>query len=493
MTNFPKNFLWGAATAANQYEGGYLEKGKGLSNLDVVTKGSKTEPRYITYQNENGKAEKCEVLHLEELPENIKFSCLENEIYPNHYATDFYHHYKEDIKLMGELGLKVFRMSISWARIFPKGDEDVPNEDGLKFYDDVFDELKKYDIEPLVTINHYEVPLYLVEKWGAWADRRTIDCFLTFAKCVLNRYKNKVKYWLTFNEINHINLSPFMAAGLMKNDAQTIANASHYQFIAAAKTVAIGKTINPDFQFGCMIGYPQSYPFTCSPNDNYENWKFLNHCFFYSDIQVRGYYPSYKRKEYELSNIILDIQNDDEEVLKNGTVDFVSFSYYTSGTRTVTVKQNTDRTGNMVDLGPENPYLKASDWGWPIDAMGLRIALVTLYDRYQKPLFVVENGLGTNDNLESNQEIHDDYRINYLKEHIQAMSDAIQYDGVDVMGYTPWSFIDIISASTGEMKKRYGFVYVDCDDDGNGPMQRIKKDSFTWYKKVIETNGNVLE
>ncbi len=492
MHSFPDHFLWGAASAANQYEGGFGEGGKGLSNLDVVTKGSRTAPRFITWRKTDGSEGCSELFHMEQLPKDVRLACLEGEFYPNHRATDFYHHWKEDIALMAELGLKTFRLSISWPRIFPLGDEEEPNEQGLAFYDNVFDELQKNDIEPLVTLNHYEVPLHLTEAWGGWADRRTIDCFVRFSKIVFMRYKEKVKYWLTFNEINHIAMSPFMAAGLINSDADTVANASHYQFLAAAQAVALGRRINPAFLFGCMIGYPQSYPYTCAPEDNYENWKFLNRCFFYSDVQVRGYYPSYKKKEYEREHIQLDFQPEDEVVLREGTVDFISFSYYTSGTRTTKPAAESGNVGNMVDLGPKNPYLTASEWGWPIDAMGLRLALVTLYDRYQKPLFIVENGLGADDRKDAGGKIHDMYRIHYLREHIKAMAAAIEEDGVEVMGYTPWSFADLISASTGEVKKRYGFVYVDCNENGEGTMARVPKDSFYWYKKVIASNGEDL-
>lgn len=490
--SFPKSFLWGAASAANQYEGGFQQGGKGLSNIDVVTQGTRQTPRYITYKDSFGKKQKCSIWNCNNLSTQTEFECFQDEWYPNHKATDFYHRYEEDIKAMKEMGLKTFRMSLSWTRIYPNGDDDYPNEEGLAFYANIFRLLKEANIEPLVTLNHYEVPLKLIKKWNSWSDRRMIECFLKFTKTVFERYKDDVTYWLTFNEINHISLLPFVAAGVLENNEELIANASHYQFIAAAKCITQGRGINPNFKFGCMIGYPQSYPYTCSPQDNYLNLDFLNHCFFYSDVQVRGYYPTFKLKEYEQKQITLDFRQEDAQILKEGTVDFVSFSYYTSGTKTKS-EVDDNRKGNMVDLGPENPYLKASEWGWPIDPMGLRIALITLYDRYQKPLFLVENGLGADDEITEDKKIHDDNRICYLREHVKAMKDAIEIDSVDLIGYTPWSFVDLISASTGEMKKRYGFIYVDVDSEGNGTMNRYKKDSFYWYQKVIASNGGDLD
>ncbi len=488
---FPDNFLWGAASAANQYEGGMQEHGKGLSNIDVVTQGSKELPRYITYKGKNGKKQRCEVWKSETISRDAEFACFDDEQYPNHFATDFFHRYEEDIAAMKELGIKTYRMSIAWTRIYPNGDDEYPNEQGLQFYERIFQLLKEADIEPLVTINHYEVPLQLTKKWNSWADRRMIACFLKFTQTIFERYQSYVTYWLTFNEINHITLLPFIAAGIVDSDEQMIANASHYQFVAAAQCILQGRKINPNFKFGCMIGYPQSYPYTCSPNDNYLNLQFLNNCFFYSDVQVRGYYPPYKLKEFERKQLHVDMLEEDLKVLKKGTVDYVSFSYYTSGTKTSEIIENSGK-GNMVDLGPVNPYLTASQWGWPIDPMGLRIASITLYDRYQKPLFLVENGLGANDVLTEDKKIHDDYRIYYLQKHIEAMRDAIYVDGVEIIGYTPWSFVDLISASTGEIKKRYGFIYVDCDISGNGSYNRYIKDSFYWYKKVISSNGENL-
>lgn len=484
---FPDDFMWGAALAANQCEGGFSEK-KGLSNTDVITKGSQNVPRYITYVSSEGNKCKTSLFNMDDIPADAKFCCLDEEYYPSHVASDFYNHYKEDIALMAEMGLKILRFSISWSRIYPTGFEAEPDEKGLQYYDDVIDELLKNGIEPFVTIDHYEVPTGLIEKWGSWADRRMIECYLNYCKTLFLRYKDKIRYWIPFNEINHVNIIPFMAAGVTTRNKKITMQASHYELVASAKAVMLGKSINPDFQFGCMIGYTQSYPYTCAPEDIYENWKFMSNCYFYSDVQVRGYYPSYRLKQLEKEGIQLEITEDDLTSLKYGTVDFVSFSYYHSGTRTANPNTISNGRGNMVDHGPENPYLKKSEWGWSIDPLGLRMALIELYDRYQKPLFIVENGLGAKDELVDGN-VNDNYRIAYYKAHIRAISDAINEDGVDVLGYTPWSFLDIVSASTGERKKRYGFVYVDYDDDGNGTGKRTKKISFEWYKNVIMDNG----
>lgn len=488
---FSSGFLWGAASAANQYEGGFERKG-GISNTDIVTQGSKDVPRYITYLLKDGSKGKSPLFHMDTLPEDITYHCFDDEVYPNHEATDFYHHYKEDIALMGELGLKVFRLSISWTRIFPNGDDANPSEEGLMFYDNVFTEMQKYKIEPLVTINHYEIPLKLVEKWGGWEDKRTIGCFIKYCETIFERYKDKVKYWLTFNEINHINSHPFMAAGVTHNTAEAIAAASFHELLASAQAVILGRKINPLFQFGCMVGHPQSYPHTCNPKDILKNWEFMNQFYFFCDVHVRGYYPAYQMKKYEKNNIHLEMTEEEKRILKEGTVDFISFSYYGSSTQSAD-KALTERNVGNITPGVPNPYLKTTEWGWIIDPDGLRIALRDLYDRYQKPLFIVENGLGAVDELTADGTVEDDYRIEYLEAHIRAMAQAMEEDGVDVMGYTPWSFADIISASTGEMKKRYGLVMVNKFDDGSGDGGRIKKKSFDWYKEVIATNGGNIE
>ena len=488
---FKEGFLWGGATAANQYEGAWNIGNKGVSSADCCTRGSRSEPRKVTYMTKEGEI-KADVMFGLDAPEGAQFGCFEGYDYPSHEASDFYHHYKEDIALMAEMGFKTFRMSINWTRIYPLGYEEEPNEEGLKFYDDVFDECLKYGIKPLVTLSHYETPVGLTNKWGSWADARTIDCFARYVETVGNRYKGKVEYWLTFNEINCLEFGGWMAAGVASRDPQKIADAGKHQLLASAKAVQILHEIDENNKVGNMIGYGMIYPYTCNPKDVFQTWEKFKGSYFYCDVQARGYYPSYKLKEYEQKGIQFSLTKEEKELLKNGTVDFISFSYYMSNCTSTDPKVLADQGGNMM-FGVKNPYLKASDWGWQIDPIGLRLSLNYMYDRYQKPLMVVENGLGAQDVLEANGEIHDSYRIDYLRDHIQAMHDAVSLDGVELWGFTPWGCIDLVSASTGEMHKRYGFVYVDYQDDGTGNGNRIRKASFYWYKKVIASNGEDLK
>ncbi len=490
---FPKNFYWGGATAANQYEGGYQEGGKGLNTSDVLTEGSHTEPRKITWRNTaTGETGYSEMRFLKPVifPEGAKPAVLDGYYYPSHKAVDFYHHYKEDIALFAEMGFKCFRLSINWTRIYPNGDDLQPNEAGLKFYEDVFDECRKYGIEPLVTISHYETPLNLTIKYGGWLDRRVVGFYENLCRTLFTRYKGKVKYWLTFNEINVMNYMPFMAGGVVKFDEQSKAQAVHHQFIASARAVKAAKEIDNSMMLGLMVGYSAIYAKTCNPTDQLAAMKSSQNLHFYTDVQARGYYPESILKEYERQGIKLDMEPGDNKELREGTVAFISFSYYASSVSTSS--ENTESASGNFSMGAKNPYLKTSDWGWTIDPTGLRIALNTLYDRYQLPIWIVENGLGAVDKVEEDGSIQDSYRIDYLREHIKAMRDAICIDGVDLMGYTPWGCIDLISASTGEMKKRYGMIYVDRDDKGNGTCKRSRKESFYWYKKVIESNGQDL-
>ena len=493
--SLPKDFLWGGATAANQYEGGWNVGGRGKSSDDVITNGTHTEPRCITFINKAGERVKAPMFVGANYEDVDHFECFDDCLYPNHEATDFYHHHKEDIALMAEMGFKCFRLSIAWSRIFANGgmEGEQPLEEGLKFYDDVFDECLKYGIEPLVTLSHYETPLALTEAWNSWADRRTIDCYVRYCEVVFNRYKDKVKYWLTFNEINCIEMSPWMEGGVLTKDKQTMINMAHYQFVASAKGVKLGHHINPDFKIGCMLAYTLTYPMTCNPEDTLVAWKKTHNNIFYTDVQCRGYYPSYRLKEFEREGITLPIEDGDLEIIKEGTVDFLSFSYYMSQVAAYNPEDYEGAGGGNLSLGLKNPYLSASDWGWQIDPTGLRNALNRLYDRYQMPLFVVENGLGAFDKIEEDGSIHDTYRINYLRDHIKAMDAAVNEDGVDLMGYTMWGCVDLVSASTGETAKRYGFVHVDKYDDGTGDLSRRKKDSFYWYKKVIGSHGNDLD
>ncbi len=476
---FRMDFLWGGATAANQFEGGWNEDGKGPSTADMLTKGDAARPRQIT-----------PVLQPE-------------QIYPSHKASDFYHHYKQDIALMGEMGFKVYRMSINWSRIFPNGDDAQPNEAGLAFYDAVFDAMHAAGIEPLVTISHYELPFSLTQRYNGWADRRMIEIYLRYCAVLFERYKGRVHYWITFNEINcgMLAVGNYTSLGILNagacsvlqqtDDPQKRFQALHYQLVASAKAVQMAHRIDPENKVGGMLAYLNSYALTCEPEDELKCQQTMQHQNFYcGDVMTRGAYPAFAKRIWSRNGVKIEQNAGDTQALQNGTVDFCGFSYYMSNCITA-AEQKEVTNGNLV-LGVKNPYLKASDWGWQIDPIGLRYTLNLLYDRYQKPLFIAENGLGAFDKLEANHTIHDPYRIDYLRAHIEQMKKAVEEDGVDLMGYTPWGCIDLVAASTGEMAKRYGFVYVDADDMGNGTFNRYKKDSFYWYKKVIETNGEEL-
>lgn len=481
MSGFPKDFLWGGATAANQFEGAFLEDGKAWSTADTA--------RYI---KENGTN-----MHGITKPmttADVKAAMADKEgIYPKRYGIDFYHRYKEDIALFAEMGFKTFRLSISWPRIFPNGDESEPNEAGLAFYDAVFDELLKYGIEPLVTISHYEFPLELAFKQNGWESRETIAAFEKYARVLFNRYKDKVKYWLTFNEINIIGMTGYLSGGILAdktdNMLQSQFQAAHHQFVASALAVKACHEIIPDAKIGCMLARMEAYPDTCNPLDVMESIDSDHTNLFYSDVQIRGYYPSYMNKFFRDNKLTIKKEPGDDAILREGTVDYMSFSYYMSSIATHE-KDGEEVGGNLLG-SKKNPYLKASDWGWQIDPVGLRITMHKLYDRYQIPLFIVENGLGglgAKDVVEEDGAIHDPYRIDYLRDHIKEMEQAID-EGVELMGYTPWGCIDLVSASTSQMSKRYGFIYVDLDDEGHGTLKRSKKDSFDWYKRVIATNG----
>ena len=474
-SSFQKGFLWGGATAANQCEGGYLEGNKGLTTVDVIPSGKDRFPVMTG--------------------EMKTLICDDDHYYPSHEAIDMYHHYKEDIALFAEMGFKCFRLSISWSRIFPNGDDLEPNEEGLKFYDDIFDECLKYDIEPLVTIVHFDVPIHLVETIGAWKNRKMIDFYVRYCETIFNRYKNKVKYWLTFNEINMLLHLPFIGAGLVfakdENKEAIKYQAAHYQLVASAKATKIAHEINPQFKIGCMLAAGNTYSNTCNPKDVWKSMGKDRESYFFIDVQSRGEYPNYAKKMMQNNGIILQIEDGDEEVLKNNTVDFISFSYYSSRLTSANPKISAQTEGNVFAT-LKNSYLKASEWGWQIDPLGLRITMNSIYDRYQKPLFIVENGLGAVDTPDENGYVKDDYRIDYLRQHIKAMKESVNEDGVELMGYTPWGCIDLVSASTGEMKKRYGFIYVDKDNDGKGTLARSRKKSFYWYKNVIGSNGEEL-
>ncbi len=473
-----EDFLWGGAVAAHQIEGGWQEGGKGVSIADVMTAGD----------------------NVTKTPRRITDGVLPGENYPNHEASDFYHHYKEDIALLAEMGFKCFRTSIAWTRIFPKCDEDEPNEEGIKFYDDLFDECLKYDIEPIVTLSHFEMPYYMAKHYGGFKNRKCIDFFVKFAKVCFDRYKDKVKYWMTFNEINNqadpIPHHLVQEGGILPEDCQgedleqIMYQSAHYELVASALAIKAGHEINPNFKIGCMIAMCPIYPNSCKPEDVFAAQRFMQGKYWYTDVHVKGKYPNWLSKKFERKGWKLDITDEDIAILKSGVVDYIAFSYYMS----FVVQAQIDnpyfdyRESDFV----KNPYVKASDWGWQIDAMGLRYALNWFAERFDVPLMIVENGFGAYDKLEDDGTIDDSYRIEYLGNHIKAMIDAVENEGVDLMGYTMWAPIDIVSASTGEMDKRYGFIYVDKNNAGEGTLERRKKKSFDWYKKVIASNGKIL-
>lgn len=475
---FRKDFLWGGATAANQFEGAWNVDGKGPSVSDMCTNGSYEVPKRITNTIEEG------------------------TFYPSHEASDFYHHYKEDIKLMAEMGFKTYRLSIAWTRIFPTGMEEEPLEEGLAFYDKVFDELNKYRIEPLVTISHYETPYALVEEFNGWEDRRCIDFFQRYCEVLFERYQNKVKYWLTFNEINAgtMPMGNVLSLGTVKGFTGAILDfpdnpevryqALHHQLVASAKVIKLAHDCYPSFKMGNMICFLTMYPLTCNPDDMMKTQREMQMAnWFCSDVQVRGAYPYYADRFFEENNIHIKKISEDEQTLKDGCVDYYTFSYYMSNC--VAETSDAEIKGGNLTGGLKNPYLEASDWGWQIDPKGLRYTLNEIYARYEIPLMVVENGLGAYDKIEADGSINDSYRIDYMRSHIEQMKEAVK-DGVDLLGYTPWGCIDLVSASTGEMAKRYGLIYVDKYDDGTGTLERKRKQSSYWYENVIYSNGETL-
>jgi 6-phospho-beta-glucosidase len=478
MTNaLPKDFLWGGAVAAHQVEGAWNKDGKGISIADVLSGGSHGVDRLMTDGVQAGLR------------------------YPNHEGVDFYGHYKEDVALFAEMGFKCFRTSIAWTRIFPNGDEAEPNEKGLQFYDDLFDELLKYGIEPVITLSHFEMPFHLVKHYGGWKNRKVVDFFIKFSEVVLKRYQHKVKYWMTFNEINNQRnwqypLFGYCCSGVVftqeANPEETMYQVFHHQFVASAKVVKLARSINPQFKMGCMIAMVPLYPHSCHPDDVMYSAVAMRERYLFGDVQMRGAYPSYILKEWERRGFVIHMEDGDLEALRQGCTDYMGLSYYMSNA--VSAHNPTeDKKGLSGFAGSvPNPHVRASDWGWQIDPVGLRYALSTLYERYQKPLFIVENGFGAIDKIAADGLIHDDYRIDYLKAHIEQMKKAVFEDGVDLMGYTPWGCLDCVSFTTGEYSKRYGFIHVDKNDDGTGSMARSRKKSFGWYQQVIASNGATL-
>lgn len=472
MNKFPENFLWGGAISANQSEGAWNEDGKGPSIQDILPGNRKLTDSVDPFQFDK------------------------NGYYPTHVGVDFYHHYKEDIKLFAEMGFKSLRLSIAWSRIFPNGDEKEPNEKGLIFYDHVFAEMAKYNIQPIVTLSHFEIPLGLVRKYNGWYNRKTISFFLNYARTVIQRYHKFVKYWLTFNEINMCLYAPLETLGINTDLGQSdheklIYQGVHHQFVASSLVVKFAHNFDSTIKIGAMLGYSPIYPLTGKPEDVLSSLKADQEKMFFSDVQMRGEYSSYQISYLKRHNIMPKMQPQDLKLIQNNTCDFLAFSYYSTAVISADRNGQKQAKGNVIRAF-ESPYIPKSEWGWQIDPLGLRISCNYLYDRYQKPLMVVENGLGAHDKLSDDGKIHDLYRISYLKQHLEALSDAIELDGIPVLAYTAWSAIDIVSAAAGEMEKRYGFIFVDRYNDGTGTLKRIKKDSFYWYKKVIESNGECL-
>ena len=465
---FPANFLWGGAVAANQCEGAYDEDGKGWSTQDLAPKGI------------------VGAITAEPTADNLKLK-----------GIDFYHRYREDIAMFAEMGFSVFRFSIAWSRIFPNGDEEMPNEAGLAFYDQLIDECRRHGMKPLVTLSHYETPYHLAKTYDGWCSRKMIGFFKRYVNTVMERYKGKVHYWLTFNEINSILHNPYLSGGILTPKEQLsksdLYQAIHHELVASALVTKMAHEIDPDNKVGCMVIGVPSYPLTPNPDDVIANMEQDRHNLYFTDVQARGAYPKYLNRYFKENGIQIQMEEGDEEILKN-SVDFISFSYYMSTCGCADPNAHPQAAGNIIP-GVANPYLRSSQWGWQIDPKGLRVLLNQFYDRYQKPLFIVENGLGARDELIEKDgvlTVEDDYRIEYMREHLLQVEEAIE-DGVEVLGYTSWGCIDLVSASTAQMSKRYGFIYVDRNDDGSGTMARYRKKSFYWYRDVIASNGASLK
>lgn len=467
-----QEFLWGGAMAANQCEGAYLEDGKGLALMDKIPDAAHSRKEVLYNPNH-------------EVYKN-------HEVYPSHTGIDFYHRYKDDLELLGNIGIKAFRTSICWSRIFPLGDESEPNEAGLKYYDNLFNECIKYGIEPVVTLCHFDAPWNLIENIGSWRNRKMIDYYKKYCKVVFTRYKDKVKYWMTFNEINMITHIPFLGGGLIiqddENYNQVVYQAAHHQLVASANAVEIGHQINPEFKIGCMMAAGSFYPYSCKPEDVMAATNANNKNMIFIDVQMRGEYSSFAKCYFKQLNVNLDIKDDDLIVLKENPCDYIGFSYYSSRLISANPSHLDIADGNAITT-LRNPHLEITKWGRQIDPVGLRVTMNDLYQRYQKPLFIVENGLGCEDCLEQDG-IHDQYRIDYLKKHIEEMEKAILLDGVDCMGYLVWGIIDLVSAGSGEMDKRYGLIYVDKHNDGSGTLNRIPKDSYRWFQQLILHQGD---
>ena len=480
----PETFLWGGATADFQFEGGFNEGGRGLSTHDFETDGNQENPRGITYRMPDGTTGRARssFFFADPLPEGAVPCLLDGEYYPSHKAVDHYHHWREDLELLADMGMNVYRFSICWSRIFPTGFEREPNEAGLAFYEDIIDACLELGMQPLVTIHHDELPFELAERLDGWSSRETIDLYVRYCEALFERFGGKVKYWLTFNEINAVR--GYASCGTHASDNNTHYNAVHNMFLASARAVALGHRMMPGSQFGTMYAFSAFYPATCKPEDVFAQMQKRRQAYYFIDTMARGHYPHYAPQIWRDKGVELRREPGDDEVLAAGALDFVSISYYRSNT----IAQDSPRVGEVMG-GEGNPYLPTTPWGWPIDPLGLRYVLGELADRYEKPVFVVENGMGAVDEADENGYVEDDYRIDYLREHFKCMMQAILEDGVNCFGYTMWGPLDLVSLSTGEMAKRYGFVYVDMDDKGNGSLKRTPKKSYAWMRHVIETRG----
>lgn len=483
----PKSFLWGGATADFQFEGGYDEGGRGLSTHDFETDGNQENPRGITYRMPDGTTGRVpsSFFYAKPLPDGAVPAFVEGEYYPALKAVDHYHHCREDLELLAGMGMNVYRFSICWSRIYPTGMEEEPNEAGLSFYEQIIDGCLELGMEPLVTIHHDVLPFALAEKLDGWSSRETIELYLRYCHTLFERFGTKVKYWLTFNEINAVR--GYAACGTHKCDDNTHYNAIHNMFLASARAVVMGHEMMPGSLFGTMYASSAFYPATCKPEDVFAQMQKRRRTYYYIDTMARGHYPAYAQNIWDRLGITIDWQDGDKETLAAGTLDYVSFSYYRSNTITPD-----SPFADTVMGGEGNPYLKVTPWGWGVDPLGLRYVLNEFYDRYEKPLFVVENGMGAIDEADENGYVEDDYRIDYLRDHLRALMEAVNIDHVECLGYTMWAPIDLVSLSTGEMAKRYGFIYVDMDDKGNGSYKRSKKKSYDWMAEVIATQGESL-
>ena len=472
---FKKDFLWGGSIAAHQCEGAWQEAGKGPAIMDFVTKGSNNEPRTIT----------------ETIDPKLD--------YPSHLGIDFYHHYKEDIQLFKEIGFNALRISIDWSRIFPKGDEQVPNQGGLDFYEQVIDELLANNIEPIVTLYHFELPIHLVCEYGSWKNRQVIDFYLQYCETVMRAYDGKVKYWVTFNEMNHLDpqseqsdIFTYLIAGLkyseMENPTEDLARIGYNMTLAGVKAARLGREINSNNIIGCVFGLNPIYSYDCQPDNVLKGFLDNDKDYYQVDAMCNGKFPKYKMKQYEALDIDLENQSSDVEDFAKGTIDFIGLNYYMSS---ISEPNTPVEAETALFGGIQNPHLEQSKWGWGIDTIGIRFVMNLLYRKYELPIMITENGLGAVDQLEEGT-VHDDYRIDYLQKHIKAVKQAVEEDYVECIGYLTWGPIDLVSASTGEMSKRYGFIYVDLDNEGRGSLHRSKKDSFGWFQNVIKSNGEEL-